>query len=121
MLSFLGFDIMTTLAEETIEARKVVSRAVVLVIPIITFFFVTQTYLAAVIHPGYNFDNPDVAFFYIAEEAGGRWLQVLTMLGKRCSPGALVILLQPRQEYQECFSRWVDRVTSSFIFTTMKL
>lgn len=81
VLSFLGFDIMTTLAEETIEARKVVSRAVVLVIPIITFFFVTQTYLAAVIHPGYNFDNPDVAFFYIAEEAGGRWLQLLTMLG----------------------------------------
>ncbi|MGB4366048.1 MAG: APC family permease, partial [Acetomicrobium sp.] len=41
VLSFLGFDIMTTLAEETLEARKVVSKAVVLVIPIIGIMFVS--------------------------------------------------------------------------------
>ncbi|MEB3755355.1 MAG: APC family permease [Desulfurococcales archaeon] len=81
VLSFLGFDIMTTLAEETLEARKVASKAVVLVIPIIATFFVVQTYLGAVIHPGYNFDDPDVAFYYIAKEAGGRWVQLLAMLG----------------------------------------
>jgi len=81
VLSFLGFDIMTTLAEETIEARKVVSRAVVLVIPIIASMFILQTYLAAVVHPGYSFDSPDVAFFYIAEEAGGRPIQLLTLIG----------------------------------------
>ncbi|MEM0046824.1 MAG: APC family permease [Fervidicoccaceae archaeon] len=81
VLSFLGFDIMTTLAEETIEARKVVSRAVILVIPIIASMFILQTYLAALIHPGYSFESPDVAFYYIAEEAGGRGLQLLTLLG----------------------------------------
>ncbi|PNV80000.1 MAG: amino acid transporter, partial [Fervidicoccus sp.] len=74
VLSFLGFDIMTTLAEETIEARKVVSRAVVLVIPIIASMFILQTYLAAVIHPGYSFESTDVAFYYIAEEVGGKGL-----------------------------------------------
>ncbi|MCD6323686.1 MAG: amino acid permease [Desulfurococcales archaeon] len=81
VLSFLGFDIMTTLAEETKEARKVVSRAVVLVIPLIAAFFVIQTYLGALIHPGYDFQDPDVAFYYIAKEAGGEWVQMLTMLG----------------------------------------
>jgi len=81
VLSFLGFDIMTTLAEETIEARRVVSRAVVLVIPVIAAMFVAQTYLGAVVHPGYSFESPDVAFYYIAEEAGGRSLQLLTLLG----------------------------------------
>ncbi|MFP3268103.1 MAG: amino acid permease [Desulfurococcales archaeon] len=81
VLSFLGFDIMTTLAEETIEARKVVSRAVILVIPIIAAMFILQTYLGALVHPGYSFESPDVAFFYIAEEAGGKWLQYLTLLG----------------------------------------
>ncbi|MGC8563751.1 MAG: APC family permease [Fervidicoccaceae archaeon] len=81
VLSFLGFDIMTTLAEETIEARKVVSRAVVLVIPIIASMFILQTYLAAVIHPGYSFESTDVAFYYIAEEVGGKGLQLLTLLG----------------------------------------
>lgn len=81
VLSFLGFDIMTTLAEETIEARKVVSRAVVLVIPIIAAMFIAQTYLAASVHPGYQFDNPDVAFYYIAEEAGGEPVKLLCLLG----------------------------------------
>lgn len=81
VLSFLGFDIMTTLAEETLEARRVVSKAVVLVIPIIGIMFVSQTYLGAIIHPGYEFADPDVAFFYIATEAGGRWLQILIVLG----------------------------------------
>jgi amino acid transporter len=60
VLSFLGFDVMTTLAEETKEARENVSQAAVLVIPIMAFFFVTQTYLAAVIHPGYQFQNEAV-------------------------------------------------------------
>lgn len=81
VLSFLGFDIMTTLAEETIQARKVVSRAVILVIPIIALFFIAQTYLAAVVEPGYNFENPDVAFYYIAEKAGGKAVQMLCLLG----------------------------------------
>ena len=81
VLSFLGFDIMTTLAEETIEARKIVSKAVVLVIPIIGIMFVSQTYLGAIIHPGYEFADPDVAFYYIAYETGGKILQMLCLLG----------------------------------------
>jgi amino acid transporter len=81
VLSFLGFDIMTTLAEETIQARKVVSIAVILVIPTIALFFIAQTYLAAVVEPGYNFENPDVAFYYIAEKAGGKAVQMLCLLG----------------------------------------
>lgn len=87
VLSFLGFDIMTTLAEETKEARKVVSKAVVLVVPIITTFFVVQTYLAAVVHPSYVFKDTDVAFYYIANEVGGRWLQLLTMAGTVLAAG----------------------------------
>ena len=81
VLSFLGFDVMTTLAEESREAQRSVSRAAVLVIPIIAFFFVSQTYLAAVIHPAHNFQNTDVAFYFIARETGGRWLQFLTLAG----------------------------------------
>lgn len=81
VLSFLGFDIMTTLAEETIEARKVVSRAVLLVIPLVAFMFVSQTYIGAVVHPGYEFADPDVAFYDIAREVGGTPLQMLALLG----------------------------------------
>ncbi|MGB9780292.1 APC family permease [Caldanaerobacter sp.] len=81
VLSFLGFDIMTTLAEETIEARKNVSRAVRIVIPLVALMFVLQTYLGAVVHPGYEFADPDVAFFEITKEVGGNWLQMLAVLG----------------------------------------
>lgn len=81
VLSFLGFDMMTTLAEETVEARKVVSKAALIVIPLVAFFFISLTYFGAVIHPGAAFDDPDVAFFFIAQETGGDWLQILCMLG----------------------------------------
>ncbi|MDI3269576.1 MAG: APC family permease [Bacillota bacterium] len=81
VLSFLGFDIMTTLAEETVEARRNVSRAVRLVIPLVAIMFVLQTYLGALAHPGYSFADPDVAFFEIAKEVGGSWLQFLAVLG----------------------------------------
>ncbi|KUK08020.1 MAG: Amino acid transporter [Caldanaerobacter subterraneus] len=72
---------MTTLAEETVEARKNVSRAVRIVIPLVALMFVLQTYLGAVVHPGYKFADPDVAFFEITKEVGGNWLQMLAVLG----------------------------------------
>src|SRR5690606_10509881 len=81
VLSFLGFDIMTTLAEETVEARRTVGRAVRLVIPLVAIMFVLQTYLGALVHPGFEFADPDVAFFEIARETGGSWLQFLAVLG----------------------------------------
>jgi amino acid transporter len=81
VLSFLGFDVMTTLAEETEEARENISQAALLAIPIMAFFFVTQTYLAAVIHPGYQFQNEGVAFYFVAQAVGGNWLQFLCLAG----------------------------------------
>lgn len=81
VLSFLGFDVMTTLAEESVEARKSVSRAAIITIPVIAFFFVVQTYLGEVIHPGYQFQNQSVAFYFIARQTGGTWLRDLCLAG----------------------------------------
>ena len=72
---------MTTLAEETVEARKNVSRAVRIVFPLVALMFVLQTYLGAVVHPGYEFTDPDIAFFEITKEVGGNRLQMLAVLG----------------------------------------
>ena len=80
VLSYLGFDAISTLSEETHNPSKTVGSATVATILIIAFLFMAQTYVAALIWPDYkNFPNIDVAFYYIAERAGGMWLKNLTL------------------------------------------
>jgi amino acid transporter len=52
-LSFLGFDGISTLAEETHRPERTVGNATVAALIILGLIFVTQTYLAALIHPDY--------------------------------------------------------------------
>ncbi len=91
-LSFLGFDQMATLAEESIQARKTVNRALLIAVPLIAVIFILQTYVAAIIHPGYSFSDPNVAFYYIANEAGGIIVQMLALLGTVIAWGVCDIL-----------------------------
>lgn len=78
VLSFLGFDAISTLAEETTDPRKMVGRATVLALVVIGTLFIVQTYLAGLVWPDYTtFENPDTAFYAVAEAAGGPLLKYL--------------------------------------------
>lgn len=70
-LSFLGFDGMSTLAEETVQPEKTIGKAIIVALSIIIVVFVAQTYVAALILP--DWENTDMAtgFFDAAEAAGG--------------------------------------------------
>lgn len=59
--SFLGFDAVTTLADETIDPEKTVPKAVFLVAFIGGLVFVFVSYVAQLVHPGYQFSNVDSA------------------------------------------------------------
>ena len=81
VLSFLGFDAISTLSEETKGGPNAVSRATMLSLCISAFLFVAQTYLASLFvlgrasfAPG---DETDTAFYGIATMIGGNWLKIL--------------------------------------------
>lgn len=72
VLSFLGFDGISTLAEETEGGGKTVGKATVAALLMVGVLFVTQTYVAALVWPDYTtFTNLDTAFYDIANLAGG--------------------------------------------------
>lgn len=79
ILSFLGFDGISTLSEEAKGGGKAVSRAIFLVLFIIGSLFIIQTWVAALIEPNPSkFNNLDTAFYDTARIAGGEWLAVIT-------------------------------------------
>ncbi|MDR4534246.1 APC family permease [Glutamicibacter sp. PS] len=69
--SFLGFDAVTTLTEETINPRRTVPKAIMLVALIGGGIFVVVAYAVQLVHPGGNFTNSDAAGFEIAQQIGG--------------------------------------------------
>ena len=74
-LSYIGFDAISTLAEDTIRPERDISIATVLVCLIQTVFCVVTVYLAALIWPDFRtFPNPDTAILDIANTAGGAWM-----------------------------------------------
>ena len=78
-LSFLGFDGISTLAEETHDPEHTVGRATLITIIAITVLFVAQTYVAAIIDPNWEKINPDTAFFDAAAAAGGEIFRTILL------------------------------------------
>lgn len=69
--SFLGFDAVTTLTEETVDPKRTVPRAILLVALIGGGIFVLVAYVTQLVQPGGTFASPDTAAFDIATKIGG--------------------------------------------------
>ncbi|WP_051273616.1 APC family permease [Desulfotruncus alcoholivorax] len=81
VLSFLGFDAISTLAEESKDPKRMVGRATVTALVLVGSLFVVQTYLAGLVWPDHtSFQNPDTAFYAVAQAAGGNWLRLVAAL-----------------------------------------
>lgn len=79
--SFLGFDSVTTLAEESIAPQKNIPRALFIILLLGTLIFVTVSYLATLVHPDYHqFTNADSAAVEIAAMLGGNLFVSLFMV-----------------------------------------
>lgn len=73
--SFLGFEAMTTLAEETHNPARSISRATLIACFFMAFIFIIQAYFAQSIFPDFqNFPSLDSAFFEVCQKAGGQAL-----------------------------------------------
>ena len=116
VLSFLGFDGISTLAEETKEGSKVIGRACVTALLTIGALFIIQTWVAALIWPNFRtFDNSDTAFYQIAELAGGTWLKTLTILATAFSWGITNALVAQAAISRIIYSMARDRKLPSFL------
>jgi putrescine importer len=74
-LTYIGFDGITTLAEDVKEPKRTVPLAVVLVCLIIGLCVGLQVYLAQRAWPDYTtFKDPDTAFFDVCSLVGGKFL-----------------------------------------------
>lgn len=74
VLTYIGFDGISTLSEEAHNPRRNILLATVLTCFIIGILASLEVYFAQVIWPGFNFQNQDTAFCDIAGRAGGAWL-----------------------------------------------
>ena len=78
-LSFLGFDAISTLAEEVAgKNSKVIGNATMTSLLLIGGLFMLQTWVAADLANGMTFKSLDTAFYEIAQIAGGRPLATVS-------------------------------------------
>ena len=74
VLTYIGFDGVSTLSEEAHNPRRNILLATVLVCVITGALASVQVYLAQLIWPGTDFPDQDNAFSYVAKRAAGPWL-----------------------------------------------
>jgi amino acid transporter len=80
VLSFLGFDGISTLSEESRGNQYAVGRATVLALLLVGALFMLQTWIATDLARGMRFSSPETAFYEVAQRAGGAWLRLVTIL-----------------------------------------
>jgi len=79
VLSFLGFDGISTLSEETRGGNDTVGKASLAALLGVGVLFIIQTWIAADLSHGMTFSSLDTAFYDAANVAGGHWLKYVTM------------------------------------------
>jgi len=74
VLTYIGFDGVSTLSEEARNPRRNILLATVLVCFITGVLASVQVYVAQLVWPEPGFPDTDTAFCYVARRAGGQWL-----------------------------------------------
>src|SRR3712207_2549555 len=82
VLSFLGFDGISTLAEENRDAARSLGKSMIAALVLAGTLFIVQTWVAALLVPSPDTLIPEgaaagTAFYDAAEVAGGAWLATL--------------------------------------------
>lgn len=79
--SFLGFDAVTTLTEETIEPKKNMPKAIMLIALIGGAIFVSVSYITQLIRPGGTFEDSASLASDIALQIGGQLFGAIFLAG----------------------------------------
>ena len=120
VLSFLGFDGISTLAEENKETAKAIGRSMVACLLVAGVLFIVQTWVASLLvpHPALLIAKGDptgVAFYDAAGVAAGAWLAKLTALATAISWGFANSLVAQAATSRLLFAMARDRQLPRFL------
>ncbi|MCC5575945.1 APC family permease [Microtetraspora sp. AC03309] len=118
VLSFLGFDGISMLAEESREDARKLGRAMVGALMLAGLLFITQTWVAALLTPNRAellTKGGDNAFYDVAEYAGGHWLSVLTAVATAVAWGFANSLVAQAATSRLLFAMARDRLLPRFL------
>ncbi len=120
VLSFLGFDAISTLAEENREGAHSIGRAMVGALVLAGVLFVVQTWVAALLVPDRHTlltkgDAAGTAFYDAAAVAGGHWLSVLTAVATAIAWGFADALVAQAATSRLLFAMARDRQLPAFL------
>jgi amino acid transporter len=120
VLSFLGFDGISTLAEENKESARAIGRSMIAALLLAGVLFIVQTWVASLLVP-----NPDqliskgdpegTAFYDAAAVAGGQWLSKLTALATAIAWGFANALVAQAATSRLLYAMARDRQLPSFL------
>lgn len=80
-VSFLGFDAVTTLSEETVDARRTMRRAILIIAVTCGMLFIVSAYMTALAHPSIHFRDMQAATEEIASPIGGNLFKAVFIFG----------------------------------------
>jgi amino acid transporter len=119
VLSFLGFDAISTMAEETTGGSRVVGRATVISLGMVAALFVVQTYLAALLLPGQTEFAGETAtneaFYTVAGLVGGDWFKVVVAIAVALGSAIANALVAQAATSRLLFSMARDRQLPRFL------
>ncbi|MEV5497049.1 APC family permease [Nonomuraea fuscirosea] len=120
VLSFLGFDGISTLAEENREDARRLGRSMLAALGVAAVLFVVQTWVAALLTPGRDKliaegDLTGNAFYDTAAFAGGQWLAVLTAVATAIAWGFANSLVAQAATSRLLFAMARDRQLPGFL------
>ncbi|WP_055483364.1 APC family permease [Sphaerimonospora mesophila] len=120
VLSFLGFDGISMLAEESREDARKLGRAMFGALMLAGLLFITQTWVASLLVPNRaellaNGDPDGTAFYNAAEAAGGHWLSVLTAVATAVAWGFANSLVAQAATSRLLFAMARDRQLPRFL------
>ncbi|MGM8932501.1 APC family permease [Salinicola halophyticus] len=79
--SFIGFDGLTLLTEETHDPRRTIPRAMLIVVAFFGVLFVGVAWVSQLVHPGTDFANVDSAALELARLVGGNLFAAAVLAG----------------------------------------
>jgi amino acid transporter len=119
VLSFLGFDGISTLAEEAKGGRRSVGKATAIALALSAVLFIVQTYVAGLFLLGRTELPPGqptyAAFYAIAGMAGGDWLRLATSVFGVVFAGAAGALAAQAATARLLFAMARDRRLPGFL------
>lgn len=120
VLSFLGFDAISMLAEESRESARAIGRSMVAALLLAGTLFIVQTWVASLLvnDPAKLISQGDpngTAFYDAARVAGGPWLASLTALATAIAWGFANSLVAQAATSRLLFAMARDRQLPSFL------